>query len=145
MSLGDNSCWQKHDLQHKFHLTDFSIEKNTMTSCSTLGGIYFFKWYTWTYSYKKKNRVTDAENKLMVSKVKGWGGINWEIVCVVVVCVCVCVCTCLLSHVWLFVTSWIIANQAHLSLEFFRQEYLNGLPLPSSYIRTAAAAAAKSL
>ena len=37
---------------------------------------------------------------------------------------------------------WIIANQAHLSLEFSRQEYLNGLPLPSSYIHTAAAAAA---
>ena len=30
---------------------------------------------------------------------------------------------CLLSHVWLFVTHWNVAHQAHLYVEFFRQEY----------------------
>ena len=36
------------------------------------------------------------------------------------------------SHVQLFVTSWIITHQAPLSVEFFRQEYWSGLPTPSS-------------
>ena len=35
------------------------------------------------------------------------------------------------SHVWLFVTPWIVAYQALLSMEFSRQEYWNGLPFPS--------------
>ena len=35
-----------------------------------------------------------------------------------------------LSHVWLFVTPWTVACQAPLSLEFSRQEYFSGLPLP---------------
>ena len=51
------------------------------------------------------------------------------------VCVCVCVCVYVLSHfshVWLFVTLWIIVLQAPLSLGFSRQEYWSGLPcLPS--------------
>ena len=36
-----------------------------------------------------------------------------------------------LSHVQLFVTSWTIAQQAPLSMEFSRQEYWSGLPFPS--------------
>ena len=36
-----------------------------------------------------------------------------------------------LSHVLLFATPWSIALQAPLSMEFSRQEYWNGLPLPS--------------
>ena len=36
-----------------------------------------------------------------------------------------------LSHVWLFVTSWTVACQAPLSMEFSRQEYWSGLPFPS--------------
>ena len=36
-----------------------------------------------------------------------------------------------LSHVWLFVTQWIAAHQAPLSMEFSRQEYCSGLPFPS--------------
>ena len=36
-----------------------------------------------------------------------------------------------LSHVWLFVTPWTVAHQAPPSLEFSRQEYWSGLPLPS--------------
>ena len=35
------------------------------------------------------------------------------------------------NHVWLFVTSWIVAHQAPLSLGFFRQEYGTGSPFPS--------------
>ena len=31
----------------------------------------------------------------------------------------------------LFATAWTIAQQAPLSMEFFRQEYWNGLPFPS--------------
>ena len=42
-------------------------------------------------------------------------------------------CACMLSHlgrVWLFVTLYTVACQAPLSVEFFRQEYWNGLPCP---------------
>ena len=38
----------------------------------------------------------------------------------------------LLSHVRLFVTPWIAARQAPLSLGFLRQEYWGGLPFPSA-------------
>ena len=37
-----------------------------------------------------------------------------------------------LSHVRLFATPWTVAYQAPLSMEFSRQEYWSGLPLPSS-------------
>ena len=36
-----------------------------------------------------------------------------------------------LSHVQLFVTPWTVAYQASQSMEFSRQEYWSGLPLPS--------------
>ena len=36
-----------------------------------------------------------------------------------------------LSHVWLFVTPWTVVLQAHLSMEFSRQEYWGGLPFPT--------------
>ena len=36
-----------------------------------------------------------------------------------------------LSRVWLFVTPWIVAYQAPLSMGFSRQEYWSGLPFPS--------------
>ena len=53
--------------------------------------------------------------------------------CIMCVCVCVHVHTCArtLSHVQLFVTPWTVACQAPLSMKFSRQEYWNGLPLPS--------------
>ena len=35
------------------------------------------------------------------------------------------------SHVQLFTTSWTIAHQTPLSMEFSRQEYWSGLPFPS--------------
>ena len=40
-------------------------------------------------------------------------------------------CMCVLSCVQLFVTPWTVAHQAPLSMEFSRQEYWSGLPLPS--------------
>ena len=36
-----------------------------------------------------------------------------------------------LNHVHLFVTSWTVALQAPLSIEFSKQEYWSGLPFPS--------------
>ena len=39
-------------------------------------------------------------------------------------------CACVLSHIRLFVTPWTIAHQVLLSVEFSRQEYWSGLPLP---------------
>ena len=38
-----------------------------------------------------------------------------------------------LSRVPLFVTPWIVAYQAPLSMGFSRQEYWNGLPFPSPF------------
>ena len=38
----------------------------------------------------------------------------------------------LLSHVWLFATSWSVAYQALPSMGFSRQEYWSGLPFPSA-------------
>ena len=35
-------------------------------------------WYKWIY-LQNRNRVTDVENKLMVTGDKVGGGINWEI------------------------------------------------------------------
>ena len=40
-------------------------------------------------------------------------------------------CVCILSRVQLFVTSWTVALQAPLSMEFSRQEYWNGLSFPT--------------
>ena len=37
---------------------------------------------------------------------------------------------CVFSHVWLFFTSWTVACQAPLSMEFSRQEYWSGLSFP---------------
>ena len=36
----------------------------------------------------------------------------------------------MVSRVWLFTSPWTKAHQAPLSMEFFRQEYWNGLPFP---------------
>ena len=55
---------------------------------------------------------------------------------------------CLLSHfkcVWLSANLWTVACQAPLSTGFSKQEYWSGLPFPSPWSLTAAAAAAKSL
>ena len=37
----------------------------------------------------------------------------------------------LLSHVRLFATPWTVAYQAPLSMQFSRQDYWSGLPIPS--------------
>ena len=54
----------------------------------------------------------------------------------IIVCVCVCVCVCV--HVLTasvmsnsYVTTWTVACQAPLSMEFSRQEYWSRLPFPS--------------
>ena len=39
--------------------------------------------------------------------------------------------TCMLSHVQLVVTPWTVAHQAHLSMEFYQQEYWSVLPFPT--------------
>ena len=44
--------------------------------------------------------------------------------------VCVLAHVCVLSLVGLFATLWTVARQAHLSMEFSRQEYWSGLPCP---------------
>ena len=36
-----------------------------------------------------------------------------------------------LSHVQLFATTWMVAHQVPLSMEFSRSEYWSGLPFPS--------------
>ena len=38
----------------------------------------------------------------------------------------------MLSHVWLFATPWAVIHQARLSMEYSRQEYWSGLPVPST-------------
>ena len=38
---------------------------------------------------------------------------------------------CVLSHVWLFATSWTVAHQSPLSMEFSRSEYWSEWPFPS--------------
>ena len=50
-----------------------------------------------------------------------------------------------LSHIRLFTTPWTAAYQAPPSMGFSRQEYWSGMPLPSPFQESAAAAAAKSL
>ena len=37
----------------------------------------------------------------------------------------------LISHVQLFATPWTVTHQPPLSMEFFKQEYWNGLPFPT--------------
>ena len=44
---------------------------------------------------------------------------------------CVCVYVQSVVYVQLFATTWTVAHQAPLSMEFFRQEYWSGLPFPT--------------
>ena len=50
------------------------------------------------------------------------------------VCVCVCVCVCVRARMCSVMsdsaTSWSVAHQVPLSVEFSRQEYWSGLPFP---------------
>ena len=43
---------------------------------------------------------------------------------------CVCVCVCVLGHVHLCATTWNVAHQGPLSMEFSRQEHWSWLPFP---------------
>ena len=44
----------------------------------------------------------------------------------------VCLWACTLSHVWFFMTPWMVAHEAPLSMAFSRQEYWSGFPFPPS-------------
>ena len=46
-------------------------------------------------------------------------------------CVYLCVCVRVLHHIRLLVASYTVACQAPLSVDFFRQEYWDGMPLPT--------------
>ena len=52
-----------------------------------------------------------------------------------VISLCVCVgggvCVHALCPVWLVATLWTVTHKAPLSMQFFRQEYWSGLPVPS--------------
>ena len=61
-------------------------------------------------------------------------GIVCVCVCMHVHALCVCMCVYVLSHVWLFATSWIEAHQAPLSMEFSRQEILAWVPISFSRV-----------
>jgi len=53
--------------------------------------------------------------------------IKFYSMCFIILLVCVHV----LSHVWLFVTPWIVTLQTPLSIEFSGQEYWSRLPFPT--------------
>ena len=63
-------------------------------------------------------------------KIKMTFFFNHPVITLLNVCVCGSTRTQLLSHVLLFATPWAIARQFPLSVEFSRQEYWSGLPLP---------------
>ena len=91
--------------------------------------VYDRSWATLGKNYRKvsmwcSSNTTDSELADGAS-LKG-------IKLMLIVTLSVCVCAQLLSCVWLFATSWTVAHQAPLSMEFFRQEYWSGLPFPSS-------------
>ena len=50
---------------------------------------------------------------------------QWRLFCMLIIF------TCVLSHVRFFAILWTVAHQATLFIEFFRQEYWDGLPFPS--------------
>ena len=64
---------------------------------------------------------------------RGNNTVVYEEAIAVMICVCVCVCVCVspsvVSHS--FAAPWTVARQTPLSLEFSRQEYWGGVPVPS--------------
>ena len=56
------------------------------------------------------------------------GGFSLSPLCV---CVCVCVCVWVAQSCPTLVTSWTVAHQVSLSMEFPKQEYWSGFPFPS--------------
>ena len=56
---------------------------------------------------------------------------QYSICWIFIVCNNYAFCACVFRHLWLFVTPCPVAHQASLSMDFSRQEYLNGLPFPT--------------
>ena len=76
-------------------------------------------WKTLAYPTQKLKFYINSEiHMIKITLIK----INDKVLKVVFMCV--------LSHVWLFVTSWTIVHQASLSMRFPRQEYWSELPFP---------------
>ena len=83
-------------------------------------------WHKWT-CLQNINRITDLGSKLRFTQGERecgyWrSGIN-------IYTQCGCVLSCF-SCVWFFVTLWMVAHQAPLSIDFSRQEHWSGLPVP---------------
>ena len=72
-----------------------------------------------------KQRLTDIENKLMVTKKKEGRDKLMRLRLQIHTVKCW-----LLSGVRLFATPWTVAHQAPLSMEFSRHKYWSGLPFP---------------
>ena len=84
------------------------------------------------------NRLTDTENKLMVTKGETWqGGINQDVeinkytLLYIKDLLYIYICYAMLSHIQLFATEWTVSHQAPLSMGCSRQEYWSGLSFPS--------------
>ena len=61
----DHTKWSKSDREGQISYNIAYIEN------------FLKKWYKWTY-IQNRNRPTDVENKLMVTKGERWGGINYR-------------------------------------------------------------------
>ena len=77
------------------------------------------QWNKWTIASLKNMAKFPRQNKELKTS-------NTSICCVCV-CVCVCVHSVVSDSLW---TPWTISYQVPLSMEFSRQEYSSGLPLP---------------
>ena len=59
-------------------ITILSKVSQRQTSYETTYMWHLKRWYTWTY-LQNRNRVTNVENKLMVTKGEKGVGINWKV------------------------------------------------------------------
>ena len=75
----------------------------------------------------KCKAIQQMGNTLEVNSCPLWRLVS-SVLCTLRLCVCVCVQP---SCAQLFVTSWTVTHQDPLSMEFCRQEYWSGWPLPS--------------
>ena len=89
------------------------------------------KLYKWIY-LQNRNRLTDIENKLTVTKVE-WGGEDWEFEINRYILIHTHTCMCYAKSLQLCLTlcdQWTIACQVSQPMEFSRQNYWNGLLCP---------------
>ena len=83
-----------------------------------------FKYSTMPWGYKDDDKTVLALKKFKCCRCRF---IHALLRCSKKLRVHVCMCAISFSHVWLFVTLWIVACQALLSMGFSRQEYWSGL------------------